>query len=435
MGSKTETAGGWTRKQLDEIGTIFSGSTPSTSNRSFWDGEIVWVTPNDLSKLRTPYLCNSGKLITEKGLKNCSAQLLPPGSLVMSSRAPIGYVALPTIPFCTNQGCKTIKLKNGIHPEFAYYNVLFNINKIKSLGEGTTFAEISKAALSTVELDFPRSLPEQTKIAEILSTVDRAIEQTEALIAKHQRIKTGLMQDLLTCGIDEHGNLRSEQTHQFKDSPLGRIPVEWDSRELGTVAFVTKLAGFEFTNYFDYRIGGDIIALRALNIKNERLDLTDIQRMPKAISEKLPRSKIFANDILITYIGAYIGDVLRIEENDKYHLAPNIAKIVAGKLLVPQFLEEILRSSVVQRQVKNLTAVTATPSLTMTQIRKLLVTVPKDKNEQGRVAKRIRGLNNVLNSIEAESKKLRSLKTALMQDLLTGKKRVPSLSEKEVSTA
>ena len=228
----------------------------------------------------------------------------------------------------------------------------------------------------------PVSKPEQTKIAEILSTVDRAIEQTEALIAKQQRIKTGLMQDLLTRGIDEHGNLRSEQTHQFKDSPLGRIPVEWEVRELGTVAFVTKLAGFEFTIYFDYRIGGEIIALRALNIKNERLDLTDIQRIPKAVSEKLPRSKIFANDILITYIGAYIGRCTKVEENDKYHLAPNIAKIVAGKLLVPKFLEEILRSSVVQRQVKNLTAVTATPSLTMTQIRKLLVAVPKDKNEQ-----------------------------------------------------
>ena len=223
---------GWITKRFDEIGTIFSGSTPSTSIRSFWDGDIVWVTPNDLSKLRTPYLCDSGKRITEKGLNSCSAQLLPAGSLVMSSRAPIGYVALPTVQFCTNQGCKTIKLKSGFHPEFTYYNVLFNIDKVKNLGEGTTFAEISKTALSTVELDFPTSLPEQTKIAEILSTVDRAIEQTEALIAKQQRIKTGLMQDLLTRGIDEHGNLRSEQTHKFKDSPLGRIPVEWEVKHL-----------------------------------------------------------------------------------------------------------------------------------------------------------------------------------------------------------
>jgi type I restriction enzyme, S subunit len=293
---------GWETKRFDEFGTIYSGSTPSTAIHSFWDGDIVWVTPNDLSKLKTPYLSDSGKRITEKGLKGCSATLLPEQSLVMSSRAPIGYVALATVQFCTNQGCKTIRLKDAFHPDFVYYNVLFNIGKIKNLGEGTTFAEISKTALSSVELTFPSSKPEQTKIAEILSTVDRTIEQTEALIAKQQRIKTGLMQDLLTRGIDEHGDLRSEQTHQFKDSPLGRIPVEWDHKELGNVAFVTKLAGFEFTNYFDYKAGGEIIAVRALNIKNEHLDLTDIQRITKTTSDKLPRSKIFADDILITYI-------------------------------------------------------------------------------------------------------------------------------------
>jgi type I restriction enzyme, S subunit len=230
-----KTVAGWETKRFDEFGTIFSGSTPSTSIESFWDGEIVWITPYDLSRLNTPYLSDSSKRITEKGLNGCSAHLLPAGSVVMSSRAPIGYVALPTVPFCTNQGCKTIKLKNGFHSVFAYYNVLFNIDKVKNLGEGTTFAEISKAALSTVELAFPKSLSEQTKIAEILSTVDRAIEQTEALIAKQQRTKTGLMQDLLTRGIDEHGNLRSERTHQFKDSSLGRIPVEWEDTDFGQI--------------------------------------------------------------------------------------------------------------------------------------------------------------------------------------------------------
>lgn len=355
---------------------------------------------------------------------------MPPGSIVISSRAPIGYVAIPKVEFCTNQGCKTISLHNSFDSEYVYYNILFNIDRLKNIGEGTTFAEVSKKALSSIELVFPEEKPEQAKIAEVLSTVDCAIEHTEALIAKQQRIKTGLMQDLLARGIDKHGNLRSEKTHQFKDSPLGRIPEEWEVKELSACAFITKLAGFEFTNYFDYRIGGDIIALRALNIKNERLDLTNIQRIPSVVSEKLPRSKIFAEDILITYIGAYIGDVLRIEENDKYHLAPNIAKIVAGHSLVPRFLEVFLRSSLVQRQIKNLTAVTATPSLTMTQIRRLMVAIPSDVNEQNKITLRIQSAGNVLNSLAAQSIKLRSIKTALMQDLLTGERRVTPLLAK-----
>ena len=87
---------------------------------------------------------------------------------------------------------------------------------------------LSQAQFAQSWVVYPKNISEQTKIAEILSTVDQAIEQTEALIAKQQRIRTGLMQDLLTRGIDEDGNLRSEETHEFKDSPLGRIPVEWE---------------------------------------------------------------------------------------------------------------------------------------------------------------------------------------------------------------
>ena len=418
---------GWNNKKIEQIGVIHSGSTPSTNNPRYWDGDIVWITPYDLSKLSIPYLYDSCRRITSEGLKSCSASLLPAGSIVLSSRAPIGYVAVPQVDFCTNQGCKSIKLKEEYDSRFVYYNINFNINKLKHLGEGTTFSEISKADLAKITMLFPRDKNEQAQIAEILSTIDKVIEQTEAIIEKQTRIKTGLMQDLLTKGIDENGNLRFEETYEFKDSPIGRIPVEWDTKELGKCAYVTKLAGFEYTNYFDYGVGGDIIALRALNIKNERLDLSDIQRIPTAVSNKLQRSKIFAEDILITYIGAYIGDVLRIEENDRYHLAPNIAKIVAGNSLNPRFLEVFLRSNLVQQQIRNLTAVTATPSLTMTQIRKLLVAIPRDIDEQDEIALRIHSASDALNSLEAESNKLHSLKTALMQDLLTGKVSVTKL--------
>jgi type I restriction enzyme S subunit len=257
---------------------------------------------------------------------------------VISSRAPIGYVALPAVTFCTNQGCKSIKLNPTYHPEFCYYNIVFHIDKIKHLGEGTTFAEISKTALADVELAFPDSRAEQEKIAELLLQIDQAISETEALATKQQSIKNGLIHALLTCGLDRDQRLRSEQTHSFKDSRVGRVPLEWDVYELGRLTYITKLAGFEFTKYFDYRVGGEIIALRALNIKRERLDLSDVQRISREVSNKLPRSKIYANDILITYIGAYIGDILRITENDTYHLAPNVAKIVPGKKIDPAFL-------------------------------------------------------------------------------------------------
>jgi len=317
-------------------------------------------------------------------------------------------------------------------PEYFYYAAKRWEAYLKSQTSGSGIPHVDKEVFGKLEI-LQLAPGEQRLVAGILAKIDRAIVQTEAIFAKQQRIKSGLMQDLLTRGIDKHGNIRSETTHKFMESSLGRIPLEWDVKELGNRAFVTKLAGFEFTNHFDYREGGEIIALRALNIKKEQLDLSNVQRISRIVSDKLPRSKIFANNILITYIGAYIGEVLRIEENDKYHLAPNIAKIVATKFVTPQFLEIFLRTSFVQRQIKNLTAITATPSLTMTQIRKLLISIPESVDEQNEIVSRIRTLSNAVRLTEAELNKLISIKTGLMQDLLTGKVRVTELITQPVA--
>ena len=317
------------------------------------------------------------------------------------------------------EGTQILKPANGLDDRFFFYLVSNASENIGNYGYDRHFKHLKEFRCS-----FPLHTQEQTQIATILSTIDRAIEQTKATITKQQRIKSGLMQDLLTRGIDQHGNIRSEQTHQFKDSPLGRIPVEWQVKNVECLAYVTKLAGFEFTNHFDYRDDGEIIALRALNIKNEQLDLADIQRISKKVSDRLPRSKINQNDILITYIGAYIGDVLRIEESDRFHLAPNIAKIVCRNAVIPAFFELVLRSQYLQRQIRNLTATTATPSLTMTQIRSLVVGVPASQDEQLLITQRISYLSTLIQEDTSNLNKLKREKSGLMQDLLTGRVRV-----------
>jgi len=422
---------GWETKRFDEFGTIYSGSTPSTAIRSFWDGDIVWVTPNDLSKLNTPYLSDSGKRITEKGLKGCSATLLPERSLVMSSRAPIGYVALPTVPFCTNQGCKTIKLKNAYDPEFTYYNVLFNIDKVKNLGEGTTFAEISKAALSTVELSFPTSNPEQTKIAEILSTVDRAIEQTEALIAKQQRIKTGLMQDLLTRGIDEHGNLRSEQTHQFKDSPLGRIPVEWEIDKFGS-----RIESSAFGPRFPasaYSENGNIAMLRTTDLDND--GNIAYSNMPLATLDMKAFRPHFLHqgDFLISRSGT-VGIPSVFEGFDvpvipgafliRFRFHRNLAKSSYWKYY---FNWESGRHRIVSQSEGGVQK-----NLRGSAINQMIMAFPTI-DEQNQVASIFIRFDEDILVQDQVLIKLHSLRTALMQDLLTGKKRVTALLKKEVS--
>jgi type I restriction enzyme S subunit len=419
------TVEGWEIKRLDEIGTIVSGSTPSTSIRSFWDGDIVWVTPNDLSKLNTPYLCDSTKRITEKGLSACSSHLMPVRSIVMSSRAPIGYVAIPTVEFCTNQGCKSIKLKSDFHPEFTYYNVLFNIHKIKNLGEGTTFAEISKRALSTVELSFPLSVSEQVKIAEILTTVDRAIEQTEALIAKQQRIKTGLMQDLLTRGIDEHGNLRSEQTHKFKDSPLGRIPMEWEVERLDDL-LVEKRYGIS-TSLSEEPIG--IPVLRMNNLVNGEVDFTDLKYSERKDAKNLTLDDgdvLFNRTNSIDYVGR--TGIYR-HSGQSVSFASYLVRLVPDNVkLHSEYLNLWLNDGANQIRVKQFATIgVQQANVNPTNLGTLSIALPKAIIEQEQIIDAISTASNSIHAIDETLHKLRFLKAALMQDLLTGSKRVTPL--------
>ena len=336
-----------------------------------------------------------------------------------------GFVNMLRTDFWSGGHCYSlIDIKDKVDNEFLYYALKGRESLIMDLRVGSGLPNIQQKAIKKFEFIYPEDKTEQTTIASILSKTDQAIAHTEALIAKYTQIKTGLMQDLLTKGIDENGNVRTEQTHEFKDSPLGRIPKEWECEPIGDCCYVTKLAGYEFTLHMKYRDDGEIIALRALNIKNEDLVLDDVQRISKSVSDYLIRSKLFKGDILITYIGAYIGDVVQIKENDKYHLAPNIAKIVVGKKLTSDFLEMILRTEKVQNQFKSLTTTTANPSLTMGQIRKSYVLFPQDKEEQNRIAIKLRSLRKYFLNLKTELSKLQSLKTGLMQDLLSGKVRV-----------
>ena len=146
---------------------------------------------------------------------------------------------------------------------------------------------------------------------------------------------------------------------------------------LGEVANVTKLAGFEFTKYIKYNNSGEIIALRALNLRQGELDLTDIKRIDKSVSELLPRSKLYSGDILLTYTGNGYGDCALISENDRYHLAPNICKITPDiQKIDSYFLYSYIRSKAFYQQMSNHMVGSSQPTIPMRAIRELKVPFP-----------------------------------------------------------
>ena len=163
--------------------------------------------------------------------------------------------------------------------------------------------------------------------------------------------------------------------------------------ELGEVADITKLAGFEFTKYIKYTESGEIIALRALNLRNGRLDLTDIKRIDKGVSEGLVRSKLFVDDILLTYTGNGYGDCALIEENDKYHLAPNICKLTPNKEKVdPYYLYSVIRDPSFRSLMANFVTGSGQPTIPMKTIRVLEIECP-ELNKQKKIGSIIRAID------------------------------------------
>jgi type I restriction enzyme S subunit len=348
----------------------------------------------------------------------------------MSSRAPIGYVAIPTVEFCTNQGCKSICLKDSFDTEFIYYNILFNIVKVKNLGEGTTFAEISKTALSAVTLAFPTSKPEQAKIAEVLSTVDRAIAQTEALIAKQQRIKAGLMHDLLTRGIDEHGTLRSEETHAFKDSPLGRIPAEWGVKRLDSVATFVTSGARGWARYYS-KEGAIFIRIGNLTREHINLRLDDLVFVQPPEQAEGKRTSVAEGDILIS-ITADLGITGVVPRGfGEAYVNQHIALVRLNREnICPRFMGWFLSSRKGQEQFEHLNESGAKAGLNLPTVRSLVLPYPS-LDEQQMIASLVDASVKAYNEYLNMQQKLRALKTALMQDLLTGTRRVTALLEPE----
>ncbi len=316
-----------------------------------------------------------------------------------------------------------IRHNDTFDKEYFFYAVKSWESYLKGQTSGSGIPHVDKEVLGKLEI-FQFSKPEQSKIAEILSTVDRAIEQTEALIAKQQRIKIGLMQDLLTRGIDEHGNLRSEQTHDFKDSPLGRIPVGWEVQPC--IALCREIVvGIVIRPMQYYRPDG-VPVLRSANVKENRITSEALVFMSDKDNEKLLKSRLRKGD-LVTVRTGYPGTTGVIPpELDGSNCVDIVISRPNHEKVRSEFLSIWINSDHGKRQVLEGQGGLAQQHFNVGEMRTLLVKVP-DINEQKIIENLLILQSSAIDKLVENQQKLRSLKTALMQDLLTGKKRVTAL--------
>lgn len=424
-----KTVRGWKKGILGEECSIEIGGTPSRNVPEYWDDSKItanlWVSIRDLNHR---VIIRTTEHISDSGVKHSNVKLQPEGTILLSFKLTIGRVAVAGRPLYTNEAIAGLRSETIDH-QYLYHG-LQQWDLLQGVDQAIKGATLNKAKLKEIKFDYPDAKPEQVKIAEILSTLDRAIEQMEALIAKQQRIKTGLVQDLLTRGIDKHGNLRSESTHKFKDSPLGRVPVEWEVDKLSSRALVK--GGKRLPAGHAYAEGDTGCRyLRTTDFIRKRLNYPSLNCLFPSTFRLLERYEILSGDIFISIAGVNLGTagVFRPDFTERTILTENAAKIRFVTDEHPEYVAIQLNGPVVQQQIIEAKGVGAgVPKLALFRIQQLQMCWPTNE-EQMQIVRRLAHFENCIMGQEGTLAKHRALKTALMHDLLTGNKRVTLLLE------
>ena len=207
----------------------------------------------------------------------------------------------------------------------------------------------------------------------------------------------------------------------MKQTEIGLIPEDWEVKKLGSLAFITKLAGFEYSKHFNsYKDGGEIIVVRGTNITKNKLDLTETKYIPRKISDFLYRSKLSKGDLVFAYVGT-IGPIYLVNENDRFHLGPNTAKIrIEDKNTDVNFIHNYFLSEFIRKEIDDRISVGAQPSLSMFKIRDFSIPLPP-LAEQEAIAAALSDCDVWIESLEAVIAKKRLIKQGAMQKLLTPK--------------
>lgn len=419
----------WKSNALKNICRIINGSTPKSGVEEFWDGEINWITPTDLSQKSGKIVTESIRKITLAGLNSCGATLVSRDSVIISTRAPIGSLAITSIESCTNQGCKSLVTNDAILSKFIYYFLSTITTPINILGKGSTFLELSTEDLSTVRVPQPNG-----EINEIISFLDKETTKIDNLIGKQQQLiellkekRQAVISHAVTKGLNP-------------DVPMKDSGVEW----LGIVPSSWTISKFAYVKEVltDYTANGSFADLKAnVNYKDEisfarLVRLTDLRKNLENvdgvwIDEKaykyLNKSSLFGGEFLLANVGAYAGIFYQMPYNKGFaSLAPNMFMAKFNKSKVSsEFMSIIGQSHYIYEQLKlKATASSAQPKINKYDFKSIVFSYP-NLQEQNKIAAHIKTkistIDGIVTAVNNFLDLLKERRTALISAAVTGK--------------
>jgi len=413
-----QTHEGWEIVKLGDIVERFiGGGTPSTSDQSYWDGRIAWMTSAHI----TARLVAAGqRYITERGLAESATNIVPKGNLLVSTRVGIGKVAVNLVDIAISQDLTGVLInKDRANTDYVYWCLTSASRKLRSLAQGSTIKGILKENLANLSLPLPR-LAEQRRIAEILGTVDGAIEKVDKAIEKAQRLKRGIMRQLLTKGI---GHKKS------KISEIGKIPAEWEVKPLcdAVGSNETRIVAGPFGSNLkveDYRDEG-VPIVRLQNIDEGRFVVKDMKYISRQKAKELSYHSFVNGDIVLAKLGDPIGKTCIIPDSfeDGIVVADVVRIRVDEGVVDKKYIMYALNSFHVSNQLNRGTIGTTRPRVNLGQVRNLLIPLPS-LPEQRRIAEILEANDGLIEVQKVKRDELVRIKKGLMNDLLTGQRRV-----------
>ena len=345
-------------KRIGDFAVCFPGATPKTTHPEYWEnGTIPWMSSGEVNQEEVTF---TEKKITPKGYDETSTKMVPVGTVVIALAGQgktRGKVAITRIPLCTNQSLCAIVVDETVISKYLFHYLRSQYSRIREISSGDgTRGGLNLKMIKAYVVPVP-PIEVQEEIVRILDSYTEKIDE--------------LIQNLMT-----EITARKTQYNYYRDKLL-KAETNAHKYKLGEIATVTKLAGFEFTNYVTYSENGNIIALRGLNVKNGRLDLHDVKYVDKSDFSKLERSKLHIGDMLFTYVGT-VGQVAIVDEEDKYYLAPNVALIRCDKeVLLPQYMKYYFQTTQFwDKQIRRLLQSSSMQNIPMEKIRKFEIAVP-----------------------------------------------------------